>query len=68
MKQNIGLFFAITKGLTRQNEECSGCFPYTEEEKTKILDFIKNDFSDYCHYDKKNLDLEKYSKLILKDI
>lgn len=60
--KKIGSFFSITRVLTEniKNEI------YTENELTDILNFIKDDFGNYCHYMSKDLDLDKYTILIVK--
>lgn len=61
-KKKIGRFFSITRVLADgiKNEE------YTENELTDILNFIKDDFGNYCHYLAKDLDLNKYTILVNK--
>lgn len=62
-KKKIGRFFSITRVLTEgiKNEE------YTENELADILNFIKDDFGNYCHYLAKDLDLNKYAILVRKE-
>ena len=62
-KKKIGRFFSITRVLTEgiKNEE------YTENELVDILNFIKDDFGNYCHYLAKDLDLNKYTILVIKE-
>jgi len=59
--KEIGTFFAITRMLS--NKLKSG--QYTEERLKDILYFIENDFHDYCHYEKKKLDILKYEELVM---
>jgi hypothetical protein len=62
-KKKIGRFFSITRVLTEgmKNEE------YTENELVDILNFINDDFGNYCHYLSNNLNLDKYNDMIRKD-
>ena len=61
--KEIGLFFAYTRRLS--NNLYQGF--YTKEQYEEIINFIKNDFYDFCHFTKKDLDLKKYYKLIDTD-
>ena len=63
-KKEIGRFFSITRVLTEdiKNEE------YTKNELDGILNFIKDDFGNYCHYLTKDLDLDKYANLVIKEL
>lgn len=61
--KKIGLFFAYTRRLS---DNLYLGF-YTKEQYEEILNFIKNDFHDFCHFTKEDLDLKKYYKLIDTD-
>jgi len=62
-KEIIGDFFAVTRTLC-SNIEIGN---YDDFEYEKILDFIKNDWHDYCHGRFKNLNIKKYEALINKN-
>lgn len=58
---NLNRFFSISRTLARNISENL----YSKEEYEEILKFIQEDFHDYFHNGAKDLDLEKYNKLIM---
>lgn len=56
----IGEFFSLTRtGATSIDKIVAN-----EEDYVELLEFIKNDFHDYCHNQKKDIDLKRYCKLL----
>lgn len=59
--ENFTMFFSYSRTLARNMSKNL----YSEEEYKEILKFIQNDFYFYFHGGAKDLDLEKYYKLIM---
>lgn len=57
---NIRTFFAFSRWLSENLSKNL----YSEEEYEKILKFIQKDFHDYFHHISKELDLQKFIKLV----
>lgn len=61
--KKLGNFFAMNRTLSQNIFEDN----YSEDRYEKIVNFIEEDFHDFCHYKTQDLDCEKYWNLIFID-
>ena len=63
--KQLRLFFVQIRLLSRLLMEGED---FTEKEYGEIINFIKNDFGNFCHYLEDELDVEKFEKLLKSKI